>query len=145
MAADGSAVPAPHRMWPPPAEASSHRGALRGVLTVSLAVRAVLYCLGRSIDGQAQVAGDRGERGEELCGGVDGVEQLAPAAPACRRPLLEDADRVPVAVREVLQVGLLQGCGVGNGNRAHWHRAMCGDACDGSGDAGLRRVERDVE
>src|SRR6266567_784205 len=117
-AADLAAVPAPHRVRQPSAEAVRHRGALRLVQAVGAAIRAVLYGLRRLIDAQVLVVRHRGERGKELGAGVDRVEQLAPGTPALRWPLLEDAYRVSVAVAEVLQIRLLQRGGIGDGNGA---------------------------
>src|SRR5215472_792977 len=138
---EARAVPAPDGVRPPAAEPYGQVRTLRRVLLVGEPVGAVLHGLRGLVNAQPLVMGNCGERDEEPHAGIDRVEQLAPRAPALRRPLLEDADRVSVAVPEVLQVRLLQSGRVGDGDGALWHRPPGRDAGDGGRDAGLARVE----
>src|SRR6185437_1536588 len=117
--ADALAEPAPHLASLPAGETGRHDLALAFVLAVRRAVGAALDVLRRLVDRQLLVAGDRDQCPEEAGGRVDRVEQLLSGAPALGWPLLEDADRVAVAVGQVLQVGLLERGRVGDRDRAH--------------------------
>jgi len=77
----------------------------------------VLDILGGLVDGQLGVARYLGEGGEELGRGVDGVLEVGGGAPALRGALLEDPDRVTVAVVQVVQLGFLERGGQGDGDR----------------------------
>ena len=64
----------------------------------------MLDILCRLVDGHLGVAGYLAEGGEELGRGVDGVLEVGGGAPALGGALLEDPDRVAVAVVQVLEL-----------------------------------------
>ncbi len=106
-------------------------GAGLGVLLVGGAVGAPLHVLGGHVDRQLGVAGDLDQRLEERAGRVGGILELGRAAPPLGGALLEDADRVQVAVGQVLQLGFLPRGGVGDGQRLAGEPVAGGDAGDG--------------
>src|SRR5699024_5441448 len=72
---------------------------------------------------------------------VDGIGQLLPFAPALRRPLLEQADRIADTGVEVAQRGLLQ-CGHdGGADRPVLEVASAADADDEAGVVALLLTE----
>jgi hypothetical protein len=71
------------------------------------------------------------------------VLELARRAPPLRRPLLEDAQRVSVAVVEVADVGLLVRRGQRDARRPGGHSAPDSDTGDDRGVAGLLGVDAD--
>ena len=81
--------------------------------------------------------------GEEPGRGVDGVLDLGRGAPALRGPLLEDPDRVAVAVAQVVQLGFLQRRGVRDGDGPRRHVTPGRDARDRGRDLGLVGLEPD--
>ena len=118
-------------------------GAGLGVLLVGAAVRALLHVLGGHVDRQLGVAGDLDQRLEERAGRVGGILELGRATPPLGGALLEDADRVQVAVRQVLQLGFLPRGGVGDGQRLAGEPVAGGDAGDG-GRVGGRPKSRPI-
>src|SRR5579862_3458632 len=104
----GWRVPAGHAVRPAAGEVLGQLGGHVAVLLVGGPVRAVLHVLGRHLHRQLGVAGYLDQGAEEFGRGVDRVFQVGRGTPAFRGALLEDANRVPVAVCQVLHVRFLQ-------------------------------------
>ena len=102
-----------------------------------------LHLLGRLGDGQRLVAVHLSQSVVERVGRVRGVLELVGRAPALRRPLLEEPDRVAVAVLEVAQVRLLVRRGEGDRGGPGRHPALHGDGRDQGGVPGLLQVQLD--
>lgn len=101
-----------------PIEGGGEDAALTLVIGIRGGVGAALDLLGDQGDLHVGVAVDLDQRVVERVGRIDGVLHLLGAAPALGGALLEQTERVPVAVREIAQVGLLQGGGQGDGGGA---------------------------
>src|SRR6202035_245867 len=134
-------VPAGDRVRCGDVVGGEQRSGLR-VLLVGVAGGTLLHGLRGLIDRNGRVAGYLDERTEEGLRGVRGILQLRGASPALRRPLLEDADRVPVAVGQVLQLGLLERGRVSDGQRPAWQALADGYAGDGGRVGRLPEIER---
>src|SRR3984885_5571352 len=134
-------VPAGDRLRRAGVVGGEQRPGLR-VLLVRVAVGALLHGLRGLVDRDRRVVGYLRERAEERLGRVRGILELGGAAPSLRRPLLEDADRVPVAVGQVLQLGLLARGRVGDGQRPAWQALADGYAGDGGRVGRLPEIER---
>ena len=98
---------------------------------------APLHGLGRRLGGHRAPAGVLQQLGVELSGRVARVYDFGRRAPTLGRALLELAERVAVAVVEVLQVGFLQRGG--DGLTGHRHAYADTDLGDDLGVGQLRR------
>ena len=112
-------------------------------LCIGAAVGAVLHELGRLRDLECPPGGDLLQMRIERVGGVRRVDQLGRGAPALARPLLKDADRVTVAIVDVVELGLLQGRSQRDRDRVVGESAALGHGGDGRSVSGLLRVEVD--
>ena len=112
-------------------EGVRQRGRLVLPLLVRRRVRALLHGLRGDGELLALPAGHLDQRVEELAGRVPRVEDLPGAAPALGRPLLEQPDRVAVAVLDVDELRLLQRGGQRDGDRPRRQLAACRDRADG--------------
>src|SRR5829696_4389769 len=85
------------------------------MITIGIRIAAVLDPLGHRGDVRRFPVLDLDQRVVELVGGVVGIEQLLAATPALGWSLLEQADRIEVAVVQVPDTGLLVDRGHGDG------------------------------
>src|SRR5439155_13488105 len=88
-----------------PGEGGGEQGGVRLVLGVRLGITAALHTLRGDREGECRVVVHLGQVLVELARRVRRVQDLLPGAPALRGPLLEQAERIPVAVLDVAQPG----------------------------------------
>ena len=91
--------------------------------------------------GQVGVAGHPVQRVVEGVGGVDRIEDLLRRAPALRRSLLEEPERVAVAAVQVVELRLLERGRVGDLQRPLGQLPPGGDRGDRGGDLRLLEIE----
>ncbi len=100
------------------------------VVGVRIGVGRALHLLGGDGDLQRPVVTDLLQGVVERVGGEVGVEHLLGGAPALGGPLLEEPERVPVAVLDVEDLGLLVRRGQGDRDGSRGQPATLGDRGD---------------
>ncbi|OIQ79900.1 hypothetical protein GALL_383480 [mine drainage metagenome] len=111
------------------------------MLRVGLGKGGPLDRLGRGGDRHRRVARHGDEGVVERVRGMDRVDDLRGGSPALRRSLLEQAERVAIAVRHVDELGLLQGRCDRDRRRVRREPALHRDPHDQRGVVGLLRGE----